>query len=73
MILSDRNIFTLSSKYHLDKSLDKNPEKNENIDENDLTNFKNSFSKYLIEDKDKQLITQSFSNIENIVDKNKEQ
>ena len=51
----------------MDKSLDKNPEKNENIDENDLTNFKNSFSKYLIEDKDKQLITQSFSNIENII------
>lgn len=71
LIISDKNIFTLSSKYHLDKSLDKNPEKNENIDENDLTNFKNSFSKYLIEDKDKQLITQGFSNIENIVDKTK--
>lgn len=71
LILSDRNIFTLSSKYHLDKSLDKNPEKNENIDENDLTNFKNSFSKYLIEDKDKQLITQSFSNIENIISETK--
>ena len=72
LIISDKNIFTLSSKYHLDKFLDSIPEKNQNIDENDLTNFKNSFSKYLIEDKDKQLITQSFSSIENIIGKTKE-
>jgi hypothetical protein len=72
LILSDKNIFTLSSKYHLDISLDKNPEKNQNIGENDLINFKNSFSRYLIEDKDKQLITQSFSSIENIIGKTKE-
>lgn len=68
-IVNQGNLFTLSSKYHYEKQQNSNIKIKDykNVQENDLNIFKDSFSKYLTYNKDKELITQSFNHIESTI------
>lgn len=69
--IDKKNIFTMSSKYHLDLQSNKEIENPRNTDKKDLENFKNSFQIYLKESKDREFIQQNFSKIDDILTKTK--
>lgn len=66
-VIDENRIFTLSSKFHLDKNNGELIEKHINVKEDDLHIFKENFLKYLIENKDKEFINKNFTEIENIL------
>lgn len=65
LILKDEQIFTMSAKYHYDKIHTKLY--SENINEDDLTDFIESYSIFLTKNKDKEIIKNSFKNIDDTV------
>ncbi|TLT07829.1 hypothetical protein FE243_03585 [Aliarcobacter thereius] len=69
--IDKKNIFTISSKYHLDLQSNKEIEKPRNANSKDLENFKNSFQIYLKESKDREFIQQNFSKIDDILTETK--
>ena len=68
LVINEEHIFTMSSKYHYEKKiLQVSSIKSENITEDDLSIFINSYSKFLTKNKDKVLVTNSFQNIDEII------
>lgn len=68
LVLKDNQIFTMSAKYHYEKNHTNESQINsENINDNDLSNFIESYSIFLTENKNKEIIRSSFNNIENCI------
>jgi len=68
--INDNHIFVISSKYHYDKNIfDKTDIKSDNIDEKEFELFIETYSKFLTENKDRELIKNSFTNIDKVLNK----
>ena len=68
LVLKDEQIFTMSSKYHYDKIITKSTVINsDNIDDNDLNNFIENYSTYLTKNRDKEIVKNSFKNIDDTI------
>ncbi len=68
IVLKDEQIFTMSAKYHYDKVHTQDSKlDSENINENDLADFIESYSIFLTKNKDKELVKNSFKNIDDTI------
>lgn len=68
LVIHPEHIFTMSSKYHYDKNTTQESKiESENISEDDLENFKQSYSKFLTQNKDKELVQNSFYRIDSLI------
>ena len=68
LVLKDEQIFTMSAKYHYDKIHTQDSKlDSENINENDLINFVESYSKFLTKNRDKEIVKNSFKNIDDTI------
>jgi len=68
LVVDSKQIFTMSSKYHYEKNiLNQNPININNVSENDLDIFIDYYSKFLTESKDKEIVKNSFHNIDTTI------
>lgn len=68
LLLKGEQIFTMSSKYHYDKIHTQDSKiVSENIDENDLVGFVDSYAIFLTKNRDKEIVGNSFKNIDNTI------
>lgn len=68
LVLKEKQIFTMSAKFHYDKAHENESViSNENIHIDDLENFITTYSSFLTINKDKDLVKNSFKNIEDTI------
>ena len=67
IVVKDEHVFTISSKYHFDLlTKGKSDINNPNVDKEDLENFQKYYSRFLTKEKDKNLISNSFKQIDTV-------